>query len=547
MTIFGRNRESASRSPESPPHARKGALRAYQLGEQGVSPALIRPLGTALRNVSCLPAVLLSPALAAFLAASLLLPGCAPSPRHENLPASVADLRDFPQSLETLASRYGRPEQGRAWSAGPLRGAETVLRSHEDARLDMARFRRSFFEPWDSTALDSEAVQGLVDELERGPEERGFASNMHPWSEAAWRKMADNADLPKLKRVMRRGLPLRAVTVRATDLRAAPTMEPRFSAAQGAGRGWPFDLFQYSRLHAGSPLSVYHKTRDGAWLLVQSSAAWGWVRAEDAASAGVEFRSRWRKAPLCAFVRDGVGLKFKALGSSGSPAIRPGSYLASADIGTVLPMPRDGEVLLPMRGLDGEAYAVTASFADWEAPSRHSSDLFDQLSRPAVRMPLLLTPGNVARVGDRMMGQPYGWGGLYGNRDCSAMMRDLFAPFGIGLPRNSSKQAMAGERVSLEGLSAEDKEKALFEKARPFRTLIWMPGHIGLYAGQWQGRAAMFHNMWGVRLSLAGGEEGRLVIGRAVLTGLRPGAERGDVEEERLLIGRVKAFTVLGE
>ena len=475
------------------------------------------------------------PVLLMGLAASFLLGGCAAEPQAVNGPASVADLEQFPQSLETLAGKYEGP-----------RGADTVLRSHEDARGDMARFRRRFFEPWDSPAVDSEALQGLLDELRRAPERRGYAENMHPWSDEAWSRMAENADLPRMERL--RVLPRMAITVRASDLRAVPTMKPRFSGLHEAGRGWPFDLFQYSRLHAGTPLAVYHKSRDGAWLLVQSSAAWGWVRAEDVASAGKGFRRLWRRTPLCAFVQEGVGLKFKALaGGVCTSSVRPGSYLASADIGTVLPSSMEGEVLLPMRGLDGSAYAVRASFADYIAPSRKSEERYDILSRPAVRMPLLLTPRAVARIGDRMMGQPYGWGGLYGDRDCSATMQDLFTPFGFWLPRNSAKQAQEGAVLKLEGLSAGAKEKALRERAVPFRTLIAMPGHIGLYAGQWQGRAAMFHNMWGVRNTLPGGREGRLVIGRAVVTGLRPGEERGDVDEARLLIERVKSFSIVGE
>ena len=91
------------------------------------------------------------PVLIMALAASLFLPpllgGCASAPQAVNAPASVADLERFPQSLETLAEQY----EGQ-------RGADTVLRSHEDARGDMARFRRRFFEPWDSAAVDSEAL-----------------------------------------------------------------------------------------------------------------------------------------------------------------------------------------------------------------------------------------------------------------------------------------------------------------------------------------------------------------------------------------------------
>lgn len=483
------------------------------------------------------------------LAASLLAPGCASSPQYENVPATVADLQEFPQSLDVLAELYGRPGQ-EAWAVGALRGADTVLRGHAEARRDMDYFRERFFQPWDETGVDRESVTFLLDELKRSPSERGAAENMHPWSDKAWQNMVDNADLPRLERVLLGGSPRAAITVRTTDLRSAPTVRPLFSDAHGAGQGWPFDLFQQSRLHVGSPLAVYHKTLDGAWLLVQTASAWGWVPAEDVAGAGRDFCKLWRKAQLCAFVREGVGLKFKSLGAgegraSGTPAIRPGSFLATADIGTVLPSPRDGEVLLPLRGLDGSAYMATASFAQFGEHSREFK-AGDQLHAPVVRMPLLLTPRHVAGIGNRMMGQPYGWGGLYGDRDCSATMQDLFAPFGIWLPRHSAAQAEEGRPFLLENVGDKAKEKALREQAQPFRTLIWLPGHIGLYVGQWEGQAAMFHNMWGVRNSLGNGREGRLVVGRAVVTSLRPGEERGDVEEGALLLHKVKAFTVLG-
>lgn len=495
------------------------------------------------RLSSRLPAALISAALAT----CLLLPGCGGhSPRCENAAGTMADLTEIPQSLAAFAEIYGSPALGLAHSSGPLRGADTLLRSHSEARADMARFRRHFFLPWDMACASQEAVQDVRDELGRTGERRGFAENFHPWSEDAWQELADLADLPRLERALRGAAPRSAVTVRSTDLRALPTLKPRFSAMHGAGQGWPFDLFQYSRLPVGVPLAVVHESRDGAWLFVECSGLWGWIRTEDAAFAGADFRRLWRKARFAAFVRDGVSLRFRSLGvgqSKGAPAIAPGAFLAEAGIGTALPALRSGEVLLPMRGLDGQAYAVTASYAIPGLPGRGVSG-FDAVSGAAVLMPQALTPRSVARIGDRMLGQSYGWGGLYGARDCSAMMRDLFTAFGIWLPRNSGKQAEAGMRVSLEGLSARAKEKALIEKAHPFRTLVWMPGHIGLYVGQKDG-AALFHNMWGLRTK-NGGSEGRAVIGRAVVTSLKPGEERGDIDEKGLLIERVRAFTVIG-
>jgi hypothetical protein len=477
------------------------------------------------------------------LLGSLLLPACGKAPQYENAAGEVADRRRMPQSLSVLAERYAGPDG--------QRGADALLRSHAEAEADAEHFRRMFFQPWNEGAHlpNLYAIQDSLAELERVPEKRGYAGNLRPWTDMAWQALRLNADLPGLERALHRPEPKAAITVRATHLRAAPTEEPRFDKVHGAGKGWPFDLFQQTALPVGMPLSVLHQSRDGAWLYAESSGVWGWVRAEDAAFAGPGFQRQWQSTPLAVVVRDGVGLRFRRLGAGEAsartlPVIAAGAFLGKAGIGTVLPSPRAGEVLLPQRGLDGKAYAVTAAC---QAPASGTAAYGqDDASAPLALIPMSLTPQNVARIGDRMMGQPYGWGGLNGGRDCSAMMRDLFAPFGIWLPRNSARQAESGARVSLDALRPEMKEQRLLSSAQPFRTLVWMPGHIGLYVGQWQGRAAFFHNMWGVRTRLDDGREGRAIVGRAVTTSLRPGAERTDVDEERLLIERVGAFTVIG-
>jgi len=433
--------------------------------------------------------------------------------------------------------------------SGSVSGPDALLRSHADARADMREFRRHFFGPWALDAADPAFVRSAVKELGREPEQRGFAENLHPWSEEAWQRMRDNADVPGLE-AGRFGRPRAAITVRSTDLRAAPTMKPRFSQVQGAGRGWPFDLFQQSALPVGLPLAVVHQSRDGAWLFVESSVSWGWVRAEDVAFAGAAFQKVWTRERLAAFVREGVGLCFRSLGlpgtTKGTPLIRPGAYLAEGNIGTVLPSARSGEVLLPLRGLDGEAYVVTASYAEYGARPAAGADFdADPLQRPAVIMPQSLTARAVALIGDRMMGQTYGWGGLYGGRDCSAMMRDLFAAFGLWLPRNSSAQSEEGMRFDFVPLSSEGREKALLRQGRPFLTLVHFPGHIALYVGEWEGRPVIFHNMWGIRHTLDDGREGRLVLGRALISTLRPGQERGDVEEGSLLLRRMDTISII--
>lgn len=140
--------------------------------------------------------------------------------------------------------------------------------------------------------------------------------------------------------------------------------------------------------------------------------------------------------------------------------------------------------------------------------------------------PLKLTGKNLAKVANELTNEPYGWGGLYQNRDCSAMLRDMFAPFGILLPRHSADQAKeGGVFIDLTDKSLDEKEKTIITYGIPYLTLLWKKGHIMLYIGQNQGKPLLFHNIWDVRTKNIYGAQGRHIIGKAVITTLDPGVE----------------------
>ena len=83
-------------------------------------------------------------------------------------------------------------------------------------------------------------------------------------------------------------------------------------------------------------------------------------------------------------------------------------------------------------------------------------------------------------------------------------------------------------------------------QAKPFLSLIWLPGHIGVYVGQYQGKPVMFHNMWGVRTRYGDGScDGRAVVGKAVVTTLRPCVERPDICAPGSMLDRMQRVTVL--
>lgn len=435
------------------------------------------------------------------LSGAVLAGGCAGQPKvpqqKQNAAGEVRDVQTIPQSLAVFAEKAG---------------GSALLRSSAAAAADMQKFRRNFFAPWKAGKMSRATLREFEAVLNWAPGRRGYAENLRPWSDAAWEKMRYNAALDDVSQERRA-----AIVVRHADLRLAPTVKPRFARIEGAGQGWPFDDFQQSSMAAGTPLMVHHASRDGAWLLVQSPMAWGWVEAGSVAFVDESFKNLWQSALLGCVVREGVSLR------------SAGAFLALADIGTVLPM--SGQtVLVPVRGADGRAAAAHAFVEEGSV----------------LPMPQPLSAQAVAVIGDRMMGENYGWGGMYGNRDCSAMMRDLFAPFGIWLPRNSAAQAKAGDFHGVQDLSAENKADAILRGAEPFRTLLWLPGHIGLYVGRFDGRPVFFHDIWGVRSRLRDGREGRVILGRAVITGLAPGSERGDVDPKGLLIERIRGYSIIG-
>ncbi|CAO0824618.1 hypothetical protein DFAR_750007 [Desulfarculales bacterium] len=145
----------------------------------------------------------------------------------------------------------------------------------------------------------------------------------------------------------------------------------------------------------------------------------------------------------------------------------------------------------------------------------------------------------------RCSGGPIGWGGSFGNRDCSALMKGLFTPFGLWLPRNSTGAGQGGDSfLPLEHQEPLERKRVILKQGVPLLTLVWRPGHIIFYLGAYQGRAMVMHSFWRPKAIDGDGREGRQVIGRAVITSLQAGEDLPQLARpERLLRNRVEDLT----
>ncbi len=408
--------------------------------------------------------------------------------------------------------------QDHAFYLTDIDGRADPLPAALQARMD-EDYNAIFFSVWHQRRSFHAREERVRRDFKRYSFRPGYGENkrLHP---SSWlKKLQQNAALDDYPNALIRG-----ITTRNTNLRELPTNSPHFTSANGDSSAWPFDNLQRSSVPAGTPVYVCHVSADKAWALVETSFTYGWMPVEDFARVNEDFVKTWESGRYAVILRDSTSILDKN-----------GRFLVKASVGHFFPFTAaaDGKLQICVAAADQNRQAVIRQgFVPAEA---------------AAAKPLRFTPANAVRIANEMIGEPYGWGGLYGNRDCSAMTRDFFAVFGIWLPRHSEDQVKeAGAYIDLRGLSPEEKERIIMEKGVPYLSLLWRKGHVMLYIGAANGRALIFHNIWGIRTKDLQGREGRKIIGQAVITGLMPGRELADMDSSAgSLLDNIAAMNIL--
>ncbi len=366
----------------------------------------------------------------------------------------------------------------------------------EQLRLDR-HYNERYFSPWHRSS-PRYSREDVEEEFREGFGKAGFGENRR-LHDAVWvRRVYSNAQLESYPNSGRR-----AITIVHVHMRTVPTLKPNFRSCGPVACDYPFDRFQQTLVAANTPLWVSHVSADGAWLLAETGYTYGWIPARDAAWVDEAFVTRWEAGRYVTVLHDETPLYSV-----------DGRFLFKAHLG----------MMFPEEGPIGGPHLVLAAVAD-----ENGRAVIRQVVLPeaeAAVKPLPLTRRNMARMANVLIGQPYGWGGMYENRDCSATVRDLFAPFGIWLPRNSKDQARDGGRwVDLSRLSPPEKERVIRKDGVPYLTLLYLKGHIMLYMGVHDDSVLVFHNFWSVRMKGKAGLKRKRIVGQAAITTLRPGGD----------------------
>ncbi len=235
-----------------------------------------------------------------------------------------------------------------------------------------------------------------------------------------------------------------------------------------------FDRNQNAALDIGTPLAMLYLSADKKWYFALSPSSYGWVLAEDIAFTTRERMLRFSLSKNCIITINPKNALFVN-----------GRYDDFVRMGVRLPyvgqLGAYAQVQIPKQDKDGALLLQSAT-----------------IKRTDVHLGYLpYTPKTIITQAFKFLNAPYGWGGMFGEQDCSKFLQEVYATVGILMPRNSGDQEQAAKPLITFENDTKERIADLTQKGEPGTTLLHLPGHIMLYLGSYKGKPYMIHTVWG--------------------------------------------------
>ncbi len=279
------------------------------------------------------------------------------------------------------------------------------------------------------------------------------------------------------------------VATRPTSVRALPTNVKMLEEKGDI----EFDQLQYSLIKIWTPVAILHTSGDGQWYYVQAPYVRGWVQSKHIAifQSRKALQEKVKFENFIVVTGESVPICFDS---------QCREAYQDASMGTVIPLVQKNEshyvIEMPLRSSDGSVRLKQYYLQD-------QSDV--HIGFPA------FTQRNMIHQAFKLLGQRYGWGGMYYGRDCSGFTHDVFLSMGVDLPRDSDQQAMIGTQLGhFEPYEQAGQKEAALRIATPGITLLKMPMHMMIYLGEADGRFFIIHSTWAERVSMTSDEKKRI-------------------------------------
>jgi len=236
-----------------------------------------------------------------------------------------------------------------------------------------------------------------------------------------------------------------------------------------------FDRNQNSALDIATPIAILHTTTDGQWHYGIAPTSSGWIKNSNIAFGDKKEINDYLESQN--FIVTASAKSALNIGGHYHDYLRMGvrlPYLLTIDEMTM--------VLVPTRDKEGNLVVSNATIKTSDTHKGY----------------LPYTPRNILNQAFKFINAPYGWGGMYGEQDCSKFLQEVYASIGIQLPRNSASQSDVGDtHLKLTSLNSKAKAQMLHSMAPVGSTIIHLKGHIVLYLGEYKGEPYIIHTVWG--------------------------------------------------
>jgi hypothetical protein len=153
---------------------------------------------------------------------------------------------------------------------------------------------------------------------------------------------------------------------------------------------------------------------------------------------------------------------------------------------------------LPLSGIDAGRVTVNVPVMDADGTLAVKEAYMNAEDVSPGYLPF--TARNIYKQALMMLNQPYGWGDMYGEQDCSRFLQMVFATVGVSLPRDSKDQAQVSNiAVDFDQKSDDATKITAIARAPAANTLLAMKGHIMLYLGSVDGKPYVIHDTTGYK------------------------------------------------
>ena len=282
------------------------------------------------------------------------------------------------------------------------------------------------------------------------------------------------------------------LTKKAVNIRSFPIHLKLFSKSNNQH----FDILQKTTINPFSEIAILHQSTDRQWIYIQSIDVQGWIFADSYYPLS--------KAELVQYIeeREKKGLvvlipKAKILKSENEKMSK-----------IISPLSMGNKILVKNSTKKNEKL--------WQIQLPPSIKTIYLIEKNNIGKVLILNQRNIIQQAFKYLHQPYSWGNLHGNTDCSGLLRNIFATTGLKLPRSSVLQSRFWQEQIIHNKTRSQQFKGI-DKFPGFSLFsILGPNHIMLYLGKSDNRIYVLHNTWSYYLP----NQTELILAKVVVSDL---------------------------